>query len=51
MAWIARLDANAARWSRPAYWSYLSLKWSLVALGAFALGGVLLDRIGMWSLY
>lgn len=51
MAWLSRLDAHAARWPKPAYWSYWSVKWSLVALGAFSLGGVLLDRIGIWSLY
>lgn len=51
MAWLARLDATASRWPTPAYWSYLGVKWYLIATGAIALGGVVLDRIGIWSLY
>lgn len=51
MPWMARLDARAQQWSRPVYWSYLSVKWYLIATGAIALGGVVLDRIGIWSLY
>lgn len=33
MAWLARLDARAARLPRPLHWSYLALKWYLVILG------------------
>lgn len=51
MSWIARLDARAAHWHPAAHWSYLALKWYLVAVGAMALAGVWADRIGLWSLY
>lgn len=51
MSWIARLDARAQRWPRARYWSYLAVKWYLIATGAIALGGVLLDRLGIWALY
>lgn len=51
MPWIDRLDARAQTWPHAAYWSYLGVKWYLVITGAIALGGVLLDRMGLWSLY
>lgn len=51
MAWLAKLDARVAQWPQAARWGYVALKWYLVALGAFALGRVWLDRIGVWSLY
>lgn len=51
MSWLAQLDTRAKRTPPLAYGLYLVCKWGLVALGAFALGGVLLDRIGIWSLY
>lgn len=40
MAWLANLDARAAR--RPFYvrWPYFALKWILVALGAFGAVGL-----------
>lgn len=49
--WITSLDRASRRWPRPARWLYLALKWYLVALGAFALVRLWLDRIGIWSLY
>lgn len=39
MAWMARLDARAARWPRPLRWPYRALKWTLVLLGAYLLIG------------
>jgi hypothetical protein len=51
MAWLANLDARADRWPTPGRWTYIGMKWALVALGAFALLGVLADRIGIWSLH
>lgn len=51
MAWIARLDARARQWPPLAHWSYLALKWALVALGGFALVRLQLDRAGLWPLY
>lgn len=35
MAWLARLDARARLWPSPGRWSYIALKWTLIALGAF----------------
>jgi len=51
MSWMAGFDARAATWSRPARVAYLVAKWSLIAIGALALGGVWADRLGIWSLY
>jgi hypothetical protein len=51
MSWLETLDSRARLWPTPWAWTYLALKWTLVALGAFALGGVLLDRSGFWSMY
>lgn len=51
MPWLAQLDAKAAKWPRAGFWSYLAVKWYLVATGAIALGGVVADRLGIWSLY
>lgn len=34
MAWLAKLDARAARLPKPIYWPYLAIKWYIVALGA-----------------
>jgi hypothetical protein len=39
MAWLAKLDARAARWPTPARWTYLGVKWYLVGLGGLALFG------------
>lgn len=50
MAWITALDTRSQHWPAPQRWLYLGVKWGLVLLGAFALGGVLLDRFGMLSL-
>lgn len=36
MAWLARLDAKAARWSLPSRVTYGVLKWTLAGLGAWA---------------
>lgn len=46
--WLANLDARAHQWPAPWLWLYLGLKWGLVALGAWALGRMLLDRFGIW---
>jgi hypothetical protein len=35
VAWLARMDARARRWPLSGRWSYIALKWTLVALGAF----------------
>jgi hypothetical protein len=51
MAWLDRLDKKAASWPTPARWSYVALKWYLIALGAFALIRVSLDRTGIWPFY
>jgi hypothetical protein len=37
MSWIAALDTRSARWPRVVRWSYLSLKWTLVCVGAAGL--------------
>lgn len=36
---LAELDARSRRWPRPARWLYLTVKWTLVALGAYLLVG------------
>lgn len=46
MPWLAKLDARAARWSRPVRYPYLALKWLLVALGAYCLVGVYVQKWG-----
>jgi len=51
MSWIARWDDRAKQWPTAGYVAYLAVKWYLVVTGAIALGGVLLDRVGIWSLY
>jgi hypothetical protein len=51
MAWLAHLDAKTRDWPPVAKGLYVVMKWALAALGAFALSRVLLDRIGVWSLY
>jgi len=51
MAWMARLDARAAKWPAPTRWVYLAVKWYCVAFGAFALFRLWLDRTGIYSLY
>lgn len=51
MAWLAKLDARAARWPKPAFWTYFLLKWYLVLLGGFALIRVNLDKIGVWPFF
>ena len=51
MAWLGRLDAHVKTWPIVPFTLYHITKWVLVALGAFALGGVWLDRLGIWSLY
>jgi hypothetical protein len=51
MAWLAQLDTRAQHWPPAGRWMYVAVKWTLIALGAFALGGVLLDRSGLWSMY
>lgn len=51
MAWLARLDARAAKWPKPVHWSYIGLKWYLASVGGIALLRVYLDRIGMWPFY
>jgi len=51
MAWLARLDDRAATWAIPARLLYLTVKWGLAALGAFALLGVWADRLGFWDMY
>lgn len=48
--WLATLDARARQWPTPWPWLYLGLKWGLVVLGAFALGAVVLDRLGIITL-
>lgn len=48
--WLANLDTRAHLWPTPWLWAYLALKWGLVALGAWALGGVLLARFGLITL-
>ena len=35
MAWLARMDARARHWPRPARWAYLGAKFYLLAAGAF----------------
>lgn len=35
MAWLARLDAKAQKWPRLIRWAYHSLKYYLLAAGAF----------------
>lgn len=37
MMWLEKLDARAARWPTPVYWTYLAVKWYLVFVGAVAL--------------
>jgi hypothetical protein len=37
VAWLAKLDARASKWPKPAHWAYLAVKWYLAAVGAFAL--------------
>lgn len=39
MAWMAKFDARAARWSWPTWSLYQVVKWFLVVLGAYALTG------------
>jgi hypothetical protein len=51
MAWLAHLDNRARQWPRPVFFGYLALKWYLVAMGAFALLRISLDRTGIWPLY
>lgn len=48
MAWLAKLDARAARCSRLIHWPYLALKWYIVFLGAFVWLGLWWQR--HWSL-
>ena len=44
MAWLARLDARAARWPRPVRWPYLSLKYLLITLGVYlAIGSAYME--------
>jgi hypothetical protein len=40
MAWLARLDARAAKWPRPLRWPYVTLKWFLAAMGLYMLIGM-----------
>jgi len=47
MSVVERLDLASRHWSAPVRWGYRSLKWSLVALGAFVWVGVLLQRMGI----
>jgi len=51
MPWLDRLDARAERWPAPLRMGYRGLKWYLIALGAFALLRLSLDRSGIWPLY
>lgn len=37
MAWLAKLDARAAKWPRPAHWLYLGVKGALIVIGAICL--------------
>lgn len=37
MAWLARLDARARSWPRPALWLYLAVKWYVIVMGALSL--------------
>lgn len=36
MPWLARLDATARTWPKPALWAYLGLRWYLI------LGGIVI---------
>lgn len=48
MAWLARWDLRAASWPVFARIAYRTVKWSLVALGAYCLVGVYIQRWG-WA--
>lgn len=47
VAWLAKLDAKAKRWPRPAYWAYVGVKWYLIAAGAIVLTLYTLERMGV----
>lgn len=47
MAWLAKLDARVQRWPRPARWTYLAVRWYLIAAGAIVLTLYLLQRLGV----
>lgn len=51
MAWLAKLDARSTTWTLPTRVVYLTVKWSLIALGGFSLIRLNLDRLGIWSLF
>lgn len=50
MSWIARFDARARQWPKPAYWAYVGIKWYLILGGAFLLIRLWLDRMGLWPI-
>ena len=45
VAWLASLDARAAKWPRPVFWGYTALKYGLAALGVWVLIGVYADNL------
>ena len=45
MAWLARLDARAKRWPKPARATYISARWLLIGLGAYAVIGLAVIEI------
>ena len=51
MSFLQWCDTAASRQHWIIHGLYLSVKWYLVALGAFAILRLSLDRMGLWSLY
>lgn len=48
MAWLTEIDTRAQHWPSPFRWSYVCLKWSLIALGAWlALQMAITQRSGL----
>jgi hypothetical protein len=45
MSWLASLDAKAQHWPTLTRSVYVGAKWLLIALGAWVLGGLLLQRL------
>ena len=45
MTWLTRLDTRAAHWPTPARWGFLTIRWLLIALGAFLVVGLAREEI------
>ena len=45
MAWLATLDTKATRWPWPLRWSFLTLKWFLILVGAGLAIGLAIEEV------